>query len=726
VSRDPYPAEGTSGATGMAALLVLGSIIAGLALVLATTPIVGRGDYGQWLMTARYYLGEPVPAYRTISALPPLVPILLSMIARILPDPAAALETFNVLMLVGVILSFYLAASALFESRIAGLLAVATGVLVTDRFIELFAFGGLLQASAITFMSLSVAAFVRAGRGPGLERRWWILGSGCLALATLSHVGTGLIAVPVALSVGLLSLLRLNQIPWRTRVNALLPVAIALAALSVYWLVVLLPAGGEYVTNPASLNYRGADRLFSGLFSYWPTALVVGLGAGAVVLGSLGELQRRTVGSHLVLLLWCAVAWGVLLLSVITGAATDYPRFATPLLVPLVLAAASGLLWLGRSLAVYLAVLMPRPNQQTVLFTTAALFIVTISPFAAEKYASQATTYQPRDAQALNTLTTWIDGQLPVGDAVLTEVREGKWIEGQTGRPALFSLPVRYSFRPAEWERAVAATTLLQSTGSIANQFFFAKFSDGDPCAADRPPSAFTLAINHGGEFVDTLRLSTGQIRILAVSPAGSTLASVSSLTAGAESVAVSPEDVTIHEAWRGQRGGADLSYTQSIRLISESSTFDLSGEVKTKLPLGGLEIDLVPIPGMAITAVDGSGGEADVYFTQMGLLQPHLRIVVAGDGGSVELTAGGSLRIHASSSQLHLLITDLSASDHYSSDLRLLCAAQLSDAYHVGAVLLVRDPTYPARMQRAEALGFRIVRTLGPYVVMLRAGTPG
>jgi hypothetical protein len=726
VSRDPYPEEGASGVTGLGALLVLGSIIAGLALVLATTPIVGRGDYGQWLMTARYYLGEPVPDYRTISALPPLVPILLSVISRILPDPAAALETFNVLMLVGVILGFYLAGSALFESRIAGLLAVATGLLVTDRFIELFAFGGLLQASAITFMSLSVAAFVRAGRGPGLERRWWILGSGCLALATLSHVGTGLIAVPVALSVGLLSLLRLNQFPWRTRINALLPVGIVLAALSVYWLVVLLPAGGEYVTNPASLNYRGADRLFTGLFSYWPTALVVGLGTGAVVLGSLGELQRRTVGSHLVLLLWCAVAWGVLLLSVITGAATDYPRFATPLLVPLVLAAASGLLWLGRSLAVYLGGLMPRPSQQTVLFTTAALFIVSISPFAAEKYASQATTYQPRDAQALSTLTTWIDGQLPAGEAVLTEVREGKWIEGQTGRPALFSLPVRYSFRPAEWERAIAATALLQSTGSIANQFFFAKFSDGDPCTADRPPSAFTLAINHGGEFVDALRLSTGQIRILAANPAGSTLASVSSLTAATESVAVSPEDVTIHEAWRGKSGSADLSYTQSIRLISESSTFDLSGEVKTKLPLGGLEIDLVPIPGMAITAVDGSGGEADVYFTQMGLLQPHLRVVVAGNGASVELTAAGSLRIHASSSRLHLLITDLSASNHYSSDLRLLCAAQLRDAYHVGAVLLVRDPTYPARMQRAEALGFRLVRTLGPYVVMLRAGKPG
>jgi hypothetical protein len=726
VSRNEHPDESASGTTGLGAILVLGSVIGGLAFVLATTPIVGRGDYGQWLMTARYYQGEQVPDYRMISALPPLVPVLLSVISRILPDPAMALETFNVLMLIGIILSFYLAGTVLFESRIAGLLAVATGLLVTDRFIELFAFGGLLQASAVTFTSLSVAAFVRAGRGPTLERRWWILGSACLALATLSHVGTGIIAVPVALSVGLLSLLRLNQIPWRTRLNALVPVAVALAVLSVYWLVFLLPAGGDYVTNPASLNYRGADRLFSGLFSYWPTALVVGLGAGAIVLGSLGELQRRTLGSHVVLLLWCAVAWGALFLSVITGAATDYPRFATPLLAPLVLGAASGLLWLGRSLAVYLGGLSPRPSQQTVLFTTAALFIVSISPFAAGKYASQATTYQPRDAQALSTLTTWIDSQLPAEEAVLTEVREGKWIEGQSGRPALFSLPVRYSFRPAEWQRAVAATTLLQSTGSIANQFFFAKFSDGDPCAADRPPTGFTLAINHGGEFVDALRFATGQMRILGPGPAGSTLASVSSLTSGAGSVAATPEDLTLHEAWHGERGGAELSYTQSIRLINDSSTFDLSGEVKTKLAIGGLELDLVTIPGMAITAVNASGSEADVYFTQMGELQPHLRIVVADEGGSVQLTDAGSLRIHASSPTLHLLITDLSASDHFSSDLRLLCAAQLRDAYHVGAVLLVRDPTYAARMLRAEALGFRVVRTLGPYVVMLRDGKPG
>ncbi|MEX1157068.1 MAG: hypothetical protein WED12_07860, partial [Chloroflexota bacterium] len=44
-------------------LLLLGSVLLGCAWVLATTEI-GSGDYGQWLMTARPYLGESVPDYR--------------------------------------------------------------------------------------------------------------------------------------------------------------------------------------------------------------------------------------------------------------------------------------------------------------------------------------------------------------------------------------------------------------------------------------------------------------------------------------------------------------------------------------------------------------------------------------------------------------------------------------------------------------------------------------
>ena len=62
---------------------------------MVTTPIVARGDYGQWLMTSRYYLGQPIPDYRDVTALPPAVPIFLAVVALVVPDPVITLEMLN-------------------------------------------------------------------------------------------------------------------------------------------------------------------------------------------------------------------------------------------------------------------------------------------------------------------------------------------------------------------------------------------------------------------------------------------------------------------------------------------------------------------------------------------------------------------------------------------------------------------------------------------------------
>ena len=87
------------------------------------------------------------------------------------------------------------------------MLSLVIGFVITDRFLELFAFGGLLQAAAITFMGLTVVAFVRAARAPQIERRWWIAGVAALALAVFSHVATGMIAVPVGLFAAALAII---------------------------------------------------------------------------------------------------------------------------------------------------------------------------------------------------------------------------------------------------------------------------------------------------------------------------------------------------------------------------------------------------------------------------------------------------------------------------------------------------------------------------------------
>ena len=156
-------------------------MLLGCAWVLATSAI-GSGDYGQWLMTARPYLGEGVPDYRAASAVPPVIPFLLSFVVRLAGDPAQGIHLFAVLLLVALGLSAYAVGSTLFGTRMAGLLALVGALLLTDRFLELFAFGGLLQAGAIVFLWLGVAALFRAGTRPNRERAWWI-GGGLLPSA---------------------------------------------------------------------------------------------------------------------------------------------------------------------------------------------------------------------------------------------------------------------------------------------------------------------------------------------------------------------------------------------------------------------------------------------------------------------------------------------------------------------------------------------------------------
>jgi len=269
--------------------LIVLALLAGLSLIVVSTPIIGRGDYGQWLMTSRYYLGSGVPDYRTISALPPVVPAGIALVRTLIADPVIALQLLNVLLLVGLGASFYLFAVVLLDSRLSGLIAVAAGLLVTDRFMELFAFGGILQIAATIFMILAATSLAKASRGRTPARHWWYLGGGLMTLAALTHVGTAAIAVPTALVVAGISSWRLRAQGWPAIKSLNGPLVAGLGIIGAYWLLILLPSSREYVTNPASLAYRGPERLFSSLVSYWPTTILLVGGATGIAMGAWRE-----------------------------------------------------------------------------------------------------------------------------------------------------------------------------------------------------------------------------------------------------------------------------------------------------------------------------------------------------------------------------------------------------------------------------------------------------
>lgn len=695
-------------------ILLTAAIVAGLGFVAVSTPIAGRGDYGQWLMTARYYLGEPVPSYRDVAGLPPLVPVLLAGLRLLLVDPVATLQTLNVLLLLSLALSFYFVGTTLLRSQLGGTLTVVVALLITDRFTELTAFGGALQLAALCALNVAVGALYRAGDGGPAAARWWALGGGSLMVLALSHVGTATVGLPIGLSVAAFSAFREIRLGWRRLAVQAAPFIVAIVVVGVYAAVALLPASADYVTNPASLAYRGPDRLMASLFAYWPTGVVLIVGGAATVVAALAELIRLKAGPATAMLVWSLVVWGEFLASWLTGASTDYPRFATLLMAPLVVAVAWTLLRLVRAFGerFHTVVAVARPSSWTYVGVVGIILIAV--PFSVTRYQSQMATYQPRDADSLTAAVAAVDQALGSDQAsVLTAVRDGKWLEGVTGREALFSQPVRYAFRTDEWQRSVDADVLLRSSAAMTNQFFFVRYADRNGIGPLATPSGLTIAMNHGGEFVDVLQQApvdtvlTAKDGIHWVAESGPHGMS-STLTTAAASMTT---------AWGQVRGAATVSFTRTIGLLDSGSTLTLTDDS----PGHQVQTLLRPAPGVAITSLLVQGREAQACFTAIGDRQPCVRIWSAEPDSVLEATDAG-LAVHTTSStRLQLLITDLTPGGA-SVGLNVLDPATLVADHDVRAAILVQtDPAFDGREKRLEALGFRMARSIGLYAVLLR-----
>jgi hypothetical protein len=725
--REAYPAQSSSralpdGWPRLAApalepilpLLVAAAVVAGVALAIAMTPM-GSGDYGQWMMVSRAYLNQPVPDYRALSDVPPIVPIMLAGVRLAIPDPILALHVFAMVLLVGLGASLYLLGTLALESRWAGALAVAIGLLGTDRFTDVFAFGGLLQVAALTFLILAVASFARAARTP-VRIRWWWAGTVALALAAVTHVGTGLIAVPAGLAAACLATLAAFAAAGghgRSRlVGRLRLPAAGMVLVGIFWLIVLVPASGEYVTNPASLAYRGPDRLFADL-SRWPTSGVVAVGATTLALATLRALVRRRVDGYVIVAAWATLTWGALVYSILAGSATDYPRFATPLLASLVIGAGGGVLWLLSGVGRLALRTRWRQPAEVVVAIAVIGGVLVAAPLMIERHMRQAAFYGLRDAAALATAAEWIDGRLASGQVVLTEGREGKWIEGLTGRAALFNQPVRYAFRPAEWQRGIEADALMRSTRTLTSGYVAAQFTSLVGQRPDGVPTGLSLRANHRGEFVDLLQMAPTATRISGVD--GTVTAA--ELAPLRERQRETDRQVAVRTVW-GRTGDPGFSFTQTVTTYVEGTTL----RVTQSAPGHRLSAELAPAIGMAITSLKIDGVQAVACFSERGGSPPCLRIHAAHADARLRATPAGGLEVTSGpGGKIDLLFTALTAGDA-SIGLGILEPARLVDAYDVGAAVLTEfDPSYRSRLTRLEALGFREARAFGPYRVLIR-----
>jgi hypothetical protein len=704
-------ARATASSRGRIGNIIAIATIVGLASVVALTPITGRGDYGQWLMTSRFYLGESVPSYRDIPALPALVPILLAGMQIFLRTPELVLQFANLFTLAGLGVAFYLGGRVISGTRLTGALALAVALLVTDRFLELLAFGGLLQGAALVFLTLGVVSLVHAGRTR--MQRWWVVGALCLGALALSHVGTAMIGVPIGLVVAGMAAFPMRRAGWRPVLWRVAPLLVVLGMAAIYWLLILAPASAEYIRNPASLAYRGPDRLIAALFSYWPTGLLVVLGVvgTAVMLGE--DVRARRLGGGSVVGAWLLVAWGALAVSAVTGAATDYPRFATILLVPLVLATADVSI---RSARLVSGSISSSDGSVGVASTSFVLAVIIVAaPFAVNRFARQANVYQPRDAASLSSAVEALAGALPADATVLTSVRDGKWLEGTTGHEALFSLPVRYAFRPVEWQRSVDADVLLRSYGAISNGYFLAELTGRSGSDATVTPGDLLLAVNHGGEFVDLLQASRADVAL----DSGEGVTAASRLTPGGSDSTAGTSQVSVTSRWHAD-DGSGVSLAETMRAWQGGTTFDLVDQATN----ASVSRTLRAAAGTAFTTVAVSEREARVCFAATGEAPPCLRIWAAQPDAAFTSTPN-SLTVRTSSQRLELHVTALTAAEP-SVGLAYLDPANLVIQHHIGAALFYNpDPSTEGRMQRLRSLGFTRELRLGSYVALIRAPAP-
>jgi hypothetical protein len=718
---------------GVTLLSYLAALIAGLALIIVVfTPLPGSGDYGQWLMASRYYLGQPIPEYRDLSTLLPLIPASLALVRLLVGDPIVSLRVFDVILVTGMSLGYAFLGLSLFRNREAAFASVLVALLATDRMRELFAFGGLVQAGAVTLTLFSYAAFVWAGRGQAGSARWWWLGSVCLGFVALAHVGTAAIAVPTGVGIAFLSFLRSRHANPATSPTVLAPLAVVLLPLVAFWLVVLVPADRGLVSNPASLNYRGPEQLWPILTGYWPNRLVLAVGLVSLVLGASREAKGRVIGPYLIVLAWTAASLGFLLYAVVVRAATDYPRFAYVLFPPFAAAATGGLAWLARWLALRLVLAIRKTRQQVPILLMAvrtagrdaslillAALAVVVSPFAVERYNEQSTFYSQSDPEALERAIKVLDNLLPTADLSVLDAsgvggRAGKWLEGLTGRAALSSQAVRYLFRPGEWQRSIDAQVLQDATAALTNEFFLVEYTSRETSGVGAPVN-LVIAANHGGEFVKLLTLAHGDTRVDYRGQA----VGLSSLSGTGVTSNDSGIEASIRTEWREPGEAAGLSIARTVRLVGGSPTLSLTDEG----PFVSAEsIVLNVAPGIAITHVETTRNEATVCFTRRGRTEPCLRVQVSGPDGIIERDVGGGLLARGGAGGMtELQISALSAGGAIVG-LELIEPLTVVAKYSVGAAIVDSfDPDHEETLSRLGALGFHPTFEEGRYGVLLR-----
>ena len=677
-------------------------------------PAIGSGDYGQWLMVSRYYSDLSVPDYRELSAVPPLLPLLVSFLSQFISDPVMLMSVTKILLAVGLFLATYWAGSGIFSDKATGLLGATVTFFAMDRMIEIFAFGGLPQALSLTFVAIAMGAIGRASRSNTRSMHYWIIGAAAIWCAAMSHAGTGTLAVLAgSATMGLIVLSKTN-LTRREQYFRLAPLGVCLLLLAPFWLLVIIPQNQEYLVNTASLSYRGSWAFWWRLSSYDWNLVVAGAGGAVMLVATARELVTRGhPGPFTILLAWGCAVWAFFGLSVLTAVGTDYPRFLYPLLQPLALAVGAAIVAGARYASRW--VIFEESKAWSPLAAVAVLLVL-IAPGTAASFGREAQFHQFAALSEKVSAIRALDGTLGADASIVTTPRMGKWFEGITGRPALFAMPNRYAFRSVEFERSIAADALLRSTFSASDGQFFLRYTS----LKDGVPSSLWIAINHFGEYVDLLELSPTGFEIVREGEAAITL---DDLQPQDLDTVIDGDVVYVEGSHAGVLDGGPLLVSQQVAMSQSGNSMTFTYQISSEARFDEVHIRINPLAMLGRAPTDASRVEdgVELAFPEMARNQPRLRILSTGKHSQVVADEDGMIEIVSLGSRTVQFEVAFGRSAPPINEPIILNPSDLVDEYRIGAALLADDGTLGPRQARLEALGFEFSKEVGDYVLLVR-----
>jgi hypothetical protein len=444
------------------AAAIAAAVMVYLVYLFTRFPLPPGTDTGQWLTISRFYLFQDVPADRSISTVPPVVPVLLATLSLV-SGATGAPVMFAALWYAGFCAMAFALGRRLTGEASGGLLAMVAVAVVQVQLFEFLSMGAYPQLTALLGMSLCLYALFALVKDAQHRRSWWLL-SGGVALTLFAHTPSATVLAPaLGLSLGYVMWSADDRRgAWRRALTAVGPVV----AVWLLFVFVNRDAIFGFANVPAAYDLKGPDKLVDNIWRDNAQRIIFGTGfVMLVALPFMGDDARMKSKPSVLLAIWTAALVGVVAMAAARHTGTDYPRFVAYFIVPLGLAAAAGLQAFQPSRTATIAILVP---------------VLLFAGHDGMRHFDTATRFYGMNARAddLSGVAAWLDESGGDG-GVIGGTRETKWLQALTGRDSLLYLPRIYITRPWEVQRAIEAEVVHRSNGGIETGRMLVTANDG-------------------------------------------------------------------------------------------------------------------------------------------------------------------------------------------------------------------------------------------------------